>query len=86
MQGIFRTLLFWTLILCACSTGVSSPPVVDQACGYQWAYEDMPELSKQLQEEITTLAAEARAWATAFGEDCVYADGRREFGAIETDF
>jgi len=28
MQRIFRTLLFWTLILCACSTGVSSPQTV----------------------------------------------------------
>lgn len=28
MKGIFRTLLFWTLILGACSTGVSSPQTV----------------------------------------------------------
>jgi len=28
MQRVFRTLLFWTLILGACSTGISSPPAV----------------------------------------------------------
>jgi hypothetical protein len=150
MQKIFRTLLFWTLILCACSTGVASSPAVppsnaetiispepnsvtsqapfvfpttaipdtklivtvgtphiDQPpdgdlpnttdltpsllpplgeCGYQWAYEDLPELSKQLQEEIMTLNSEATAWGTAFGEDCVYADGHADFSAMETDF
>ena len=136
MQRIFRTLLFWTLILCACSTGgrsseapssnrvteTPSPfvipvsttevipltkliatiatPHIDQpsdgnvttaapeypGCAYQWAYEDLPELSKQLQEEIMTLNLEATAWATAFGEDCVYADGHADFSAMETDF
>jgi len=136
MQRIFRTLLFWTLILCACSTGGLSPeapssnrvtetpspfvipvsttevipltkliatiatPHIDQpsdgnvttaapeypGCAYQWAYEDLPELSKQLQEEIMTLNLEATAWATAFGEDCVYADGHADFSAMETDF
>ena len=150
MQKTFRTFLFWTLILCACSTGIASSPAVppsnaetiispepnsvtrpapfafpttampntelivtvgtphiDQPpdgnlpnttdltpsllpplgeCGYQWAYEDLPELSKQLQEEIMTLNLEATAWATAFGEDCVYADGHADFSAMETDF
>lgn len=28
MQRIFATLLFWTLILCACSTGVASPQTI----------------------------------------------------------
>ena len=60
------------------------PPLGE--CGYQWAYEDLPELSKQLQEEIMTLNLGATAWATAFGEDCVYADGHADFSAMETDF
>jgi hypothetical protein len=85
MQRLFRTLLLWILVLGACSTGISSPPGVEERCTYQWAYKDIPELSKQLQEEIKTLNPEAAAWTTAFGEDCVYADGHAEFAAMETD-
>ena len=106
MQRIFRTFLFWTLILCACSAGVSSPqpippattealiiipttavPSDTQQCGYQWAYQDLPELSSSFQQSIQGLQAEAEANAYAFGENCVLSDGTvAAFLPMETDF
>lgn len=55
-------------------------------CGYQWAYQDLPELSAEFQPAIQALQPEARANAFAFGEDCVYSDGHAVFSAMETDF
>jgi len=136
MRRIFRTLLFWGLVLCACSAGGLSPeasssdpvtdapassvipvstievlpltkliatvatPHIDQppdgnvttaapadpGCAYQWAYEDLPKLSGDFQQSIQQLQAGARASAFAFGENCVHADGRTDFIAMETDF
>jgi hypothetical protein len=132
MPRIFCTLLFWTLILCACSPGVASPqplpptatdaplafpttvvpdptliatlstPHIDQLpdaggltpatpntqdCGYQWANQDLPELSSSFQESIQALQLEARANAYAFGENCILSDGSiAGFSAMETDF
>src|SRR5215212_219702 len=129
MQRIFRALLFWALILGACSPNLSSPqpvprtitvtpfslpttavpdvivtlstPHIDQppdgnipttspnpqACGYQWANQDLPELSSSFQASIQALQSEAQASAYAFGENCVLADGSiGGFGAMETDF
>lgn len=129
MPGIFRAFLFWTLILCACSTSISSPqavpptvtplafpttavpvpepivtlstPHIDQPpdgnipttqpnpqdCGYQWANQDLPELSSSFQTSIQALQPEAQANAFAFGENCIRSDGSiASFGAMETDF
>ena len=55
-------------------------------CAYQWAQEDLPELSNEFQQAIQALQPAAQASAFAFGEDCVYADGRAVFSAMETDF
>jgi hypothetical protein len=136
MNRLFHTILFWALILSACSTGISSPPPVPlstteaptvevptiipssassdptlvatlstphidqpgdvesatappnpQDCGYQWAYQDLPELSNSFQGSIQALQAEAQANAYAFGENCIRADGSvAGFSAMETDF
>lgn len=131
MQRSFRTFLFWTLILSACSPGVSSPqpvpptatdtpfilpttvlpdatliatlstPHIDQPpdgnvtlpppspqdCGYQWANQDLPELSSSFQKSIQELQPEAQANAYAFGENCIHEDGSiGGFSAMETDF
>jgi len=101
-QSICGTLLFWTLTLSACSAPVVSPatvspptvsptttevPSIPQDCGYQWANQDLPELSKGFQESIQTLQPEAQANAFAFGENCIRADGSiAGFSAMETDF
>lgn len=130
MRRIFRAFLFWTLILCACSTSVATPqpvpptatgaplalpttavphpklivtltPHIDQPpdgqiattapnsqnCGYQWANQNLPELSSSFQASIQALQPEAQANAYAFGENCVLSDGSiAGFGAMETDF
>jgi hypothetical protein len=58
-----------------------------QDCGYQWANQDLPELSSSFQESIQVLQPEAQASAYAFGENCMLADGSvGGFGAMETDF
>jgi hypothetical protein len=66
-----------------------SPTVTPEAqnCGYQWAYQDLPELSSSFQESIHELQSEAQARAFAFGEKCMLADGSvGYFLAMETDF
>ena len=55
-------------------------------CAYTWAYQDLPELSEQVQAAIRELRPQAEAHASAFGEDCKHADGRVNFLAMETDF
>ena len=98
MKRVFLTLLFWTLCLCACSTSLpatDSAPIANQAatsapanegCGYQWASKDLPDLSNKFLQAIQQLQPAAQANASAFGEDCVYADGHADFSAMETDF
>lgn len=56
-------------------------------CAYTWAYHDLPEVSAKFESAVQALLPEAEAHATAFGEDCVSADGRAvSFSAMETDF
>lgn len=56
-------------------------------CGYQWAYQDLPELSVEFQGAIQSLQPDAQASTFAFGEDCVHKDGTtRTFIPMETDF
>jgi hypothetical protein len=64
-------------------TEVSARP---QDCGYQWAYQDLPELSGSFQASIQALQPEAQAGLFAFGEDCVRNDGSKSFIPMETDF
>jgi hypothetical protein len=64
-------------------------PTVDSSagqCAYQWAYEDLPDLSRDFQQSIQQIQAEAQASAFAFGENCVHADGSADFIPMETDF
>lgn len=65
---------------------VTESPISDQPCGYQWATEDMPELTAEIDVAVKRLNPEASARAQAFGENCVRADGSSTFGAMETDF
>jgi hypothetical protein len=58
----------------------------DSSCGYQWAYQGLPELSAEFLKAIQGLQFSAQANAFAFGEDCVYTDGSKTFLAMETDF
>lgn len=102
MQRFFLTLLFWILFLGACSQNLSptdtapahsivtetqsSLPAYGE-CGYQWAYQDLPELSTQFDLAVKNLIPESASHATAFGENCIGADGQViRFLAMQTDF
>jgi len=102
------TLLFLSLILCACSKGVFTPQVLptqtptdtpqsptptstldasSTQCGYQWAYQDMPELTAQFDSAIKILIPNSISHTTVFGENCIGNDGQIiRFLAMETDF
>ena len=58
-----------------------------QNCAYQWAYQDVPELSSSFQGSLQTLQPEAQGTAFVFGENCILPDGSiGRFLPMETDF
>lgn len=57
-----------------------------QPCAFTWAYKDLPDISANFESAVQAVLPEASAHATAFGEDCIAADGSASFSAIETDF
>jgi len=66
---------------------VTSAPPDTQGCGYQWAYQDLPELSSAFQQSLQSLQPEAQGTSFAFGENCMLADGSvGSFLPMETDF
>lgn len=66
---------------------ITASPPNPQDCGYQWANQDLPELSSSFQASIRALQPEAQANAYAFGENCLLPDGSiGGFSAMETDF
>ena len=84
-----------TLIVTLATPHIEQPPGDDitaappnpQDCGYMWAEQDLPELSRSFQQSVRALQAEAKANAFIFGENCVHFDGSiGEFLARETDF
>ena len=67
--------------------GAASSPVTNpQDCGYQWAYQDLPGLSRNFLQSIQTLQPGTQARAFGFGENCIHADGSATFLPMETDF
>ena len=71
-------------------TGASLPPTEDISstqCGYQWAYQDLPDLTAQLDAIVQTLIPNSTSRATAYGENCLGNEGQFvRFSAMETDF
>lgn len=64
-----------------------APTADPQNCGYQWAYQDLPELSSSFQESLRQLEPQAEGNAFAFGENCILSDGTiARFLPMETDF
>lgn len=57
-----------------------------EACAYTQAYHSAPELTNKINAMVTKVNPKAKAHASLYGEDCVYADGRADFSAKETDF
>lgn len=98
------TLLFLTLILGACSSGIATPQslpsqlpteaslppteeISSTQCGYQWAYQDLPDLTAQFDAMVQTLIPSSASRAAAYGENCVGNDGQIiRFFPMETDF
>ena len=101
MQSMVRAILFLAL-LSACSGIPTTPqtvpsitmeepptsaPANPQDCNYQWAYQDVPELSTSFQQSLQALQPEAQGNAYIFGENCILSDGSiGAFLARETDF
>lgn len=71
-------------------TDISPPPTEDISstqCGYQWAYQDLPDLTAQFDAMVQTLIPNSTSRATAYGENCIGNDGQIvRFLAMETDF
>ncbi|HRJ74827.1 MAG TPA: hypothetical protein PLX90_02470 [Anaerolineales bacterium] len=65
---------------------IASETFTNETCAFMWAYQDAPELTKNLDDAVKELNPDASAKATLFGEDCIYSDGSKTFGVIETDF
>jgi hypothetical protein len=56
-------------------------------CGYAWASEPLPELSKDFDEALKEALPQANGYAEAFGENCLNAQGEVvRFLTKETDF
>jgi len=103
MRRIIHVPLLWTLILFACSPSLSHtesiPPTptifptvthFDQSngnCAYQWATQDLPELTSQFDSAVKAAIFNSTSHASAFGENCIGKGGQViRFGAMETDF
>ena len=60
--------------------------LTSDTCGFSWAHPVLEDLTASFDTAIKNLNPQASAFASAFGEDCIYQDGRKVFFAIETDF
>jgi len=67
-------------------TDTPPPAPADEGCYFVWANHDLPELTGEFDTAVRAIQAAASGRASAFGEDCIHADGRSTFGAMETDF
>lgn len=66
---------------------LETTPTPYEGCFYVWTSKALPELSEEVNRALQALGPEiSGGGAYAYGEDCVFADGRREFHALETDF
>ena len=62
-------------------------PFSTNECGYQWAEQILPELTLQFDRSIKDLIPASTSLVTAFGENCVAADGQvLRFIPMESDF
>ncbi len=55
-------------------------------CSYVEAYQNLTDVSAKVDRAMKILQPDAGGRAQAYGENCVYSDGRADFLAKETDF
>ena len=55
-------------------------------CTYVWGSQELPELSRLLNAQLQLTSMDASGLAYAYGQYCVYADGRETLGIVETDY
>lgn len=70
-------------------TFTPTPPAPPVPCFFNWARQDLPELSTQVQAALDAAGLEGvTAYAYAFGEDCINpeTDEVEYFATMETDF
>ncbi len=67
-------------------TGTPDTTPTFEACAFVWASQDLPDVSKKVNEALQAIDKDITASAYAYGENCVYADGRSTFSAMETDY
>ena len=70
----------------ASATATLVPASDTQPCAFMWATQPLNDLTLVLQTQIKNIHSDAEGYAFAFGEDCIYQDGHKTFGAKETDF
>lgn len=70
------------------STGTPPPALETTACSWQWATQDLPDLSALAVETLTSAGVPlVEARASAYGENCVTPQGTVErFAAMQTEF
>lgn len=71
------------IVVTAAETESSVP---NQLCAFQWASQDLPELTFDFDSALKAMNPQASGRAQAFGENCIHTDGSAVFGAMETDF
>lgn len=67
-------------------TDTLNVPPTFEGCGYMWTSQDLPDVSKKVNDLLQAVDPNIIASAYAYGENCVYADGHSTFGAMETDY
>ncbi len=55
-------------------------------CAHVWGSKELPALSREFNAGLQALTKDPGGLAYAYGENCIFADGRSTFSAMETDF
>lgn len=78
--------LSWQTVPAGNAPAPITPTPTYQGCYYVWASKSLPELTEKFRTELKKAIPNADGSAYAYGEDCIFADGHADFGAMETDF
>lgn len=68
------------------ATDTPDVPPTYEGCAYVWASQDLPKLTKKVNDSLQAININITGSAYAYGENCVFEDGHATFGAMETDY